>query len=151
MFPAARNPGAAAGVSVFFAIWAGAIWFMLHVGAPLLFPIVFGLFQLILLYMLLELWLGVTKVTVDAGAITVASGYLVPFRERRYSASEIAEVTTKIGMQAGGRPYYDLTLVRTNGKRVTAAGSIRDKREAEWLVGVVKEGLGKAVKKGGAR
>jgi len=143
VFPAARNPGAAAGVSVFFAIWAGAIWFMLHVGAPMLFPIVFGLFQLILLYMLLELWLGVTKLTVDAGTITVASGYLLPFRERRYAASEIAEVTTKIGMQAGGRPYYDLKLVRINGKRVTAASSIRDKQEAEWLVGVVNEGLGK--------
>jgi hypothetical protein len=142
-FPAARNPGAAAGVSAFFVIWGGAIWFMLHVGAPVLFPIVFGLFQLLLLYMVLELWLGVTRVTVDAGAVTVASGYVAPFRERRYSAAEIAEVTTKIGMQAGGRPYYDLTLVRADGKRVTAASSIRDKREAEWLVGVLKEGLGK--------
>jgi hypothetical protein len=142
-FPAARNPGAAAGVSVFFAIWGAAIWFMIHVGAPVLFPIVFGLFQLILLYLVLELWLGVTRVTVDSSAVTVASGYVAPFRERRYAAAEIAEVTTKIGMQAGGRPYYDLTLVRSDGKRVTAASSIRDKREAEWLAGVVKEGLGR--------
>ena len=142
-FPAARNPGAAAGVSVFFAIWSVAIWFMIHMGAPVLFPIVFGLFQLILLYMVLELWLGVARVTVDSSAVTVASGYVAPFRERRYAAAEIAEVTTKIGMQAGGRPYYDLTFVRSDGKRVTAATSIRDKREAEWLAGVVKEGLGK--------
>ncbi len=142
-FPAARNPGAAAGVSVFFVIWAAAIWFMLHVGAPLLFPIVFGLFQLLLLYMVLELWLGVARVTVDSTAVTVARGYLTPMRERRYSAGEISEVTTKIGMQAGGRPYYDLVLVRTNGKRITAGGSIRDKREAEWLVGVVKQGMGR--------
>jgi hypothetical protein len=143
-FPAARNPGAAAGVSVFFVIWGAAIWFMLHVGAPVLFPIVFGLFQVLLLFMVLELWLGVSRVTVDSSAVTVASGYVAPFRERRYAAAEIAEVTTKIGMQSGGRPYYDLTLVRADGKRVTAASSIRDKREAEWLAGVVKEGLGKA-------
>jgi hypothetical protein len=143
-FPAARNLAAAVGVSLFFVIWGLAIGLMIHVGAPLIFPIVFGLFQLILLYMGLELWLGVTVVMVDSGAVTVASGYVAPFRERRYPAAEISEVTTRIGMQAGGRPYYDLTLVRSDGRRVTAASSIRDKREAEWLVGVVKEGLGKA-------
>jgi hypothetical protein len=46
-------------------------------------------------------------------------------------------------MQAGEKVYYDLTLVRTNGKKVTAARGIRDQREAEWLVSVVRKGLGK--------
>jgi hypothetical protein len=140
-FPAARNPGAAAGVSAFFLLWGGALGLMIHLGAPVLFPAVFGLFQFILLYMVLELWLGVSRVTVDSGVVTVASGYVAPFRERRFPAAEIAEVTTKIGMQAGGTPYYDLTLVRSDGRRVTAAGSIRDKREAEWLARLVMDGL----------
>lgn len=142
-FPAARNPGAAAGVSAFSLLWGGAIWLMIHLNAPVVFPIVFGLFQLLLLYVVLELWLGVSRLTVDSSTVAVATGYVVPFRERRFRASDIAEVTTKIGMQAGGTPYYDLMLVRSDGKRVTAAGSIRDKREAEWLVAVVEDGLGR--------
>jgi len=36
LFPAARNPGAAAGATLFLAIWLGAIGLMLHLGAPIL-------------------------------------------------------------------------------------------------------------------
>lgn len=67
LFPAARNPGAAAGLTIFLALWTAAIGLMLNLGAPLLFPIVFGLFGLLLFYGVLELWLRVTRVTVDAG------------------------------------------------------------------------------------
>jgi hypothetical protein len=141
LFPAARNPGAAAWLTLFLALWTAAIGLMLHLGAPLFFPIVFGLFGLLLLYGVLELWLRVTRVTVDAGEVTMASGYLSPAGEQRFPDSEVADVTVKIGMQAGGRPYYDLALVRANGKRIIAAHGIRDKREAEWLARTLKEAL----------
>ncbi len=144
VLPMARNPGAAAGATLFLAIWVGAIWFMLAVGAPAFMAVVFGLFGLLILWGVLELWLRVTRITADAGTVVVASGYLAPARERRYPMAEIAEVTSKIGMQAGETPYYDLVLVRTDGKRVTIGHGIRDKREAEYLVGL----LGKAIGKG---
>ena len=72
--------------------------------------------------------------------MTVASGWLVPKRERTLRAAEVAEVTTKIGAQAGQTPYYDVVLVTTSGKRVTAGGGIRDKREAEWLAATMHGG-----------
>jgi hypothetical protein len=142
VFPAARNPGVAIGVSCFLFIWTASIWFMLRVGAPVIFPIVFGLFELLLLWGALELWLRVTRVTAEQGVITIASGYLAAGGERRFTSSEISDITTKIGMQAGGKPYYDLALVRTNGKRVTLAHGVRDKREAEWLAALLKDALG---------
>ena len=40
-------------------------------------------------------------------------------------------------MQAGRTPYYDVTLVTTAGKRVAAGRGMRDKREAEWLAGMI--------------
>ncbi|MBA3343982.1 MAG: hypothetical protein H0T44_01570 [Gemmatimonadales bacterium] len=48
LFPAARNLGAAIGLTCFLAIWVGAIWAMLAFDAPL-FPVIFGLFGLLLL------------------------------------------------------------------------------------------------------
>jgi hypothetical protein len=62
-------------------------------------------------------------------------------REQRLDAGEIAEVTTRIGMQSGGTPFYDLVLVRKDGDEVPAGRGIRDKREAEWLADTVRRAL----------
>jgi uncharacterized membrane protein HdeD (DUF308 family) len=141
VFPAARNPGASASLTVFLVIWLGAVWAMVHFGAPLFFHLIFGAFGQLLIWGTVGSWLGVSRVTVGGGAVTVASGVLAPTRERRLAAAEIAEVTTRIGMQAGSTPYYDLVLVRTDGKRVNAGRGLRDKREAEWLAATMREAL----------
>jgi hypothetical protein len=109
--------------------------------APLLFPIVFGAFGLLLVIVALDLWLSVTRVTAGDGVVTVASGWLVPQRERTLRAAEVAEVTTRIGSQAGGTPYYDLGIETKAGKRVAAGRCIRDKREAEWLAATIMQAL----------
>ena len=141
VFPAARNRGAAVGLTGFLLLWLGATAGTVLLGAPLLFPIVFGLFAVLLLWAVLDQWLGVSRVTAGDGTVRVASGLLTAGRERRLSASEVAEVTTRIGMQAGGTPYYDVILVRRDGKRVVAGRNIRDKREAEWVAGLIREGV----------
>jgi hypothetical protein len=141
-FPAARNLGAATGGTVFTVLWIAIVWFLIHVKAPLLFPIVFGLFGLLLIYGTLQLWLGVSRVTVNTNTVAVASGYISPGRERSLSAGEITDISTSIGMQAGSTPYYDLAIVLKNGKKVIAGRSVRDKREAEWLAITMKRALG---------
>lgn len=141
-FPAARNLGAASGGTAFTVLWIAIVWFLIQFKAPLLFPIVFGLFGVLLIYGTLQLWLGVSRVTVNASTVAVASGYLSPGSERSLTAAEIADITTTIGMQAGSTPYYDLTIVLKNGRKVIASRSVRDKREAEWLVITMKKALG---------
>jgi hypothetical protein len=141
LFPAARNPGAAAGITAFLGLWLGCIWLMLYLKAPWIFPVVFGLFGLLIFWGALELWLRVTRVVVDGGTVTLASGFVVPTAERRFGAAEIADVTTTIGMQTGGTPYYDIVLLRADGKRLTAARAVRDKREAEWLAAAIKRAM----------
>jgi hypothetical protein len=81
-------------------------------------------------------------VTGDAGTLTVATGYLYPGKERSLAASEIADVTIRIGMQAGSTPYYDVVVLRKGRKKVVAGRSVRDKREAEWLAATIKRALG---------
>ena len=141
VFPAARNRGAALDLTLFLALWLGAVAAMVLLGAPVIFPLVFGLFAALLIRAVLDLWLGVARVTAGAGAVLVASGLLTPGRERRVPSPEVAEVVTRIGMQAGGTPYYDVVLVRRDGKKLVAGRGIRDKREAEWVAGLIREGV----------
>ncbi len=141
-FPVARNPGAATSVTFFLLIWLICIGVQLYFRAPLVFPIVTGLIGILILISVLDLWLGVSRVTVDAGTLTWASGYLFPGRERSLPAAEIADVVALIGMQAGTTLYYDVAVVRKSGKKVKVGRSVRDRREAEWLAGVLKKALG---------
>jgi hypothetical protein len=141
-FPAARNIGAATGGTAFTVLWIAIVWFLIQFKAPLLFPIVFGLFGLLLIYGTLQLWLGVSRVTVNASTVALASGYFSPGSERSLAAGEITDISTVIGMQAGTTPYYDVAVVLKNGKKVIAGRSVRDKREAEWLAITMKKALG---------
>jgi hypothetical protein len=141
VFPPARNRGAAVGLTLFLLLWLAATAATVLLGAPILFPIVFGLFAVLLIWAVLDQWLGVSRVTSGDGAVSVASGLVTAGRERRLAAGEVAEVTTRIGMQAGATPYYDVVVVRRDGKKVVAGRGIRDKREAEWVAGLIREGV----------
>jgi hypothetical protein len=141
LFPAGRNPGAAIGLTTFMIIWWAAVGIQLYFGVPVIFPIVTSLFGLLITVGVLERWLKVSRVVVGAGSITVATGYLHPGRERRIAAGEVSDVVTAIGMQAGKVPYYDVEILRKDGKKVVAGRSVRDKREAEWLAATIKRAL----------
>ena len=141
-FPAARNPGAASGVTVFTLIWGAISWALLHYRAPLIFPIVFGLCELLLVWVALELWLGVSRAGVRSDGMVVAKGLGYPGREQKISVDSIADVVPAIGMQAGSTPYYDVVVRQKDGKKVIAGRSVRDKHEAEWLAITIKKELG---------
>ncbi len=111
-----------------------------RLGAPFIFPVVFGLFDALLLIVVFQLWLGSTRVTLTPDAARVVYG---PFgRCRTIAADDIDDIVLKIGMQAGKRPYYDIQIARADGKKLYAGRSVRDKREAEWLVETMAEALG---------
>jgi hypothetical protein len=38
--------------------------------------------------------------------------------------------------------YYDVAVVRKNGKKIRVGRAVRDKREAEWLAATIKNALG---------
>jgi hypothetical protein len=142
LFPAARNLGAAVGSTLFLLIWLGAIVLQVYLDVPTVFPVICGLFGLLIFVGVLDLWMQVTRVTIDAGVVTVATGYLYPGKERPFPQSEIGEVKPMIGMRSGRVSYYDIVILRKNGKKIRAGRSVRDKREAEWLAGTIREAVG---------
>ena len=115
-FAAARNLGAAAATTGFFGIWGPVVWFLYNSDAPFFFTVIFGLVEVVLFVAVLQLWFG---------------------SARRVPIGEIAGLKIKIGMQSGGRqgtPHYDIQMVLHGGKERSIAGSIRDKRQVEWLL-----------------
>jgi hypothetical protein len=109
------------------------------------FPIVFSLFGALILWLVLDLWFGTTRVVVDVDEVRVKNAILGLGSTRRYLPSEFADVKKKIGMQSGGRngtAYYQIRLVRSSGRQVVAGQQVRDKREAERLVEEMKTSLG---------
>ncbi len=143
-FSAGRNPGVAGGLTGFAVLWGGVVALLAHLKAPALFLVIFGLAELAFLYGVAWMWLGVVRVTVSARGVSVARGLGSPARSTDVAPSEVASVDVRIGMQSGNLPLYQLSIVRANGRRLSAGGGIRDKREAEWLAGKIKSALGEA-------
>jgi hypothetical protein len=135
-FPAARNVGFAAGMTAFAGIWTGAVVFMVQLGAPFFFPLVFGLFDLLFVVIVVQVWLGTSRVVVKAGSVRVQRGLLGSGAVREFSAAEIAGIRTAITAQQGGSTgtlYYTVQLVTTSGRTYALGDNLRDQQEAEWL------------------
>ena len=140
-FPAARNPGVAFGVTLFMLVWSAAVWFMIWKKAPVLFPVVFGFFDVLILWICFSLWFKSSRVTIDSAGVTTVNHWLFFRRTRTVPMAEVADFQVKIGMTSGQQAYYNIELVTRAGKRITVAGSIQSKPETEWLVGEMKKAL----------
>lgn len=135
-FPPARNKGFAASLTLFAAIFSTVGYFLIHSRAPIIFPIAFGGFGLLICYFALQMWLGTTRVVIGS-SLRLQSGFLGGGKTQEIALSDIASITDRIGAQSGGgagTPYYDIELNLTDGSKRTLGRSLRDKRETEWLV-----------------
>jgi hypothetical protein len=141
-FPAGRNPGAALGLTAFAALWAAIIWLIVYVKAPVLFLVAFGLVELALLYGVLRMWLRVVEVTAGRDGISIATGFGTVGDPIRIDPRDITAIEVRIGLQAGTKVYYDLAVLQRNGRRANAGSGIGDKREAEWLAGLIRQAVG---------
>jgi hypothetical protein len=135
-FPAARNKKFATLVAVIWAICSVITFFLVH-HAPIIFPVVFGFFSLILFYSTVQMWLGTTRVVIGSAGMAVQTGWLGGGGVHQIPLPEIASINDKITTQQGGAtgtPYYDIELTLGNGTKVTLGRTVRDKHETEWIV-----------------
>ena len=135
-FPAARNKSFATSATTFGLMFSAATFLMFH-RAPFLFPLVFGLFSVLLVYISIRLWLATTRVVIGNGGLTLQSGLLGGGKIQRYPLSEISFFKDKITAQQGGAtgvPYYDIEVTLRDGKRLRLGQSVSNKHEVEWLL-----------------
>jgi hypothetical protein len=136
----------AAGLTLFFLIWVGAVVVMRISEAPLFFLAIFGLFGVLLFFGVLSMWFGTSHLRIEGGEVRLKSGVFGFGGTKLVPADEIEQVKTKIGTQHGGgsgTPYYDILLTRRAGRDLTVGRYIKNKREVEWLVGEIESALRK--------
>ncbi len=134
VFRRARAKGAAIGLTVFTLVWCGFIWLMMELGAPIFFPIVFGLFALLMIAGIIDLWLRQTRLEIADGRLAFNRRLLGPGKTLVFAAGDIAAIKATRGMQSGNQLYYRIELRTRAGKKHTLASQIREQRLAKRLI-----------------
>ena len=169
-FPAARNPGTALFITLFMLVFNGVAFVTFHLHAPMLFPFVFGLVGILMLFGTFNLWFKSSRVTIDSIGVRVTKRWLLLSRSRSFVAGDIVRLETKSGMTSGSTVYYDLKLLtkgsedsfaaakerfQQTGQRpplkfnisspggFTLASGIASAPEANWLVQEMTRALGR--------
>lgn len=146
---AARHPEVAIVTTVFSVLWLVALGAMLRFGAPIVFPIFFGVFAVLLMGGVVELWMRVSRGVVEASLVRVPSGLLAASeRFKTIAASDVADIRTKLGLQMGSKPYDRIEVLTKDGERTSLGDYVRDKTEAEWLIQEMKQVLERSGRKG---
>jgi hypothetical protein len=124
LFPAARHKGVALGVTAFFALWTAITVFLAASDAPLLFPIVFGLFDLLMLWFVLDLWLDKRRIEVLPDRLLLSGGILGTGKTHEIPRTQITGIRPIRGMQAGNKLYYRIEVTTQGGKKHMAASKL---------------------------
>ena len=124
VFPAARHKGAATGLTFFFLLWSGFTWLLFALDAPILFPIVFGLFAVLILLGVVTLWFEQRSIEMRGDQLLLRGGMLGFHRTRTIPRDRITEIRTERGMQSGKKLYYQIKIDTDDGKSHLAANRI---------------------------
>jgi hypothetical protein len=140
-FPAFRNPGRALGLLAFTLIWSAVVFGLSRSHAPSFFFIVFGLFDLLLIYGVFHVTLGSSRITVANGEILSRGGVLGIGSTRRIPVSDVDSILPVVSMQQSGSSasaLYAIRLRTKNDRKITLADEIDSRQEARWIVSQIE-------------
>ncbi len=142
-FPIFRNPGRVLVLFVFTAVWTAILYLITHSHAPWFFAVVFGFFELLLIYGLLKSALGSCRIEVDNGKIAYRRGLLGMGATHEVPFSDITQILTVTSAQQKGSPAsYSLFLYTKNGDKLTIADAIDSRQEARWVTAQLEKFAG---------
>ncbi|MCP3978227.1 MAG: DUF3592 domain-containing protein [bacterium] len=141
LFKAARHKGAAIGSTFFLLLWTGAIVLMLRLGAPLLFPIVFGLFELLIVWVAMDLWFSVRRVRASRRGLELSGGLFGLGKPKLFEPDRIDKLEPVRGMQVGNRLYYRIKLGTPDGREYVAATMLDNLAVARQVVSELRSSL----------
>jgi len=133
-FPAFRNPSQVLVLIFFAVVWTAIVYFLAHSKAPLFFTVVFGLFEIPLIYGLIQATLVSFRIRAGNGRIVRRRALFGIGGAREFLFSDIAQIlaVTK-AQQPGTSSSYSLRLQMKNGETATLVDMIDDRQEARWV------------------
>ena len=139
IFKRARNLGAAVGLTLLTGVWTAISAGLFTVDAPVVIPVAFAAFDVVLLWWVSSMWLTEYRVTLERGALTLTKRRFLNSAPVEIPLHWIRSASTKRGMQAGNKLYYDVRIETVEGA-YTAASEIDDYNVASWLAGYWRTG-----------
>jgi HEAT repeats len=140
-FPAFRNPGRALTLFVVTAVWTSVIYFMYQRHAPVLFFVLFGLTDLLIIAGFLHVTFGSALISVRSGEILSHRGIFGMGRTRRVQVSDVATIVAVVSMQQGGNSTNALHAIRLrlkDGGKITLVDEVASRQEARWVVSQIE-------------
>jgi hypothetical protein len=140
-FPAFRTPSRALFLLIFTAIWTVVVYFLLRSSAPWFFPLVFGFFDVLLIFAMFHVVLGTSRIRVGNGELSSTARVLGMGSTKRFSFSEIDAIVAVTSGQPGGnqgQAMYAIRLRTKDGRRITLADEIASRQEARWIVSQIE-------------
>lgn len=143
-FPPFRDPMRAIVLLAVTACWTGMVYFLFHSKAPVLFAVVFGVFDLLLLLGLGQLLFSSTRIRVASDALTCRKAFLGIARTRVFQTTDIESVLPVMAPQQAknSKTYYSLRLRTRDGRETNLVTGIADRQEARWLVSQIESNAG---------
>ena len=143
-FPAFRNRNQTFGLFLFTSIWTGVVYFLAQSRAPWFFAIVFGVFDLLLIYGCFQNAFGITRIVVGNGKITCLQKIFGPGTSREIPFSDVQAVVAGMGIQntSPTNGFYRVRLQTKSGKNFSLVDNIADRQEARWIVSQIEKLVG---------
>lgn len=123
-------------------IWAGVCFALSKSDAPIIFPIVFSLFEALILLGFFHLLFAAALIHVRRDGIGYEKRVLGMVRRGWHARPEIRDLAVDVGAQSGNRAYHCLRLELVDGRRITLGDGIPDRDEARALEATIREILG---------
>ncbi|MCP4642029.1 MAG: DUF3592 domain-containing protein [bacterium] len=138
--PMARHKGLAVSITIFELIWLGAIVVMIKLGAPLLFPIIFSAFGLLIGYFTLDLWFTSSRIEAEHGVLTFSCG-LLGGKTQTLTFDDIETIEHKMTTQSGKKAYYAIRVRTIAGRHHTIAKRLDGMRLAQTAIDMITDAL----------
>jgi len=127
---------------LFILIWSAVVIFLwTKTAAPMMLKIIFSAILPFVIYGFLDMLLYKSEVTVRKGYLWILSGWLGYRSEKNLSSTDIAEIKTKRGMQAGKTLYYSIVATTNNDEKITLAKRVDNLQHAEYIINEIKKEL----------
>lgn len=140
-FPASRRWTAALWITLFAIVWGGVVAVLLYAAVPWFFVAIFGLFEVLFVWIAIDCWFYSSTVDVSRDGISLTSG-LLGMRGMRWITSEsIQRFEARRSGSANKNVFYDLQAVLADQSKVTLAKHFTNRHVAEAILEQIKQEL----------